>query len=175
VFDRRNLYQMECAMNSPQPKESMENTLYKLVVFTLSEQRYALCLGAVERVFPFAEVTHLPQAPEVVLGVVNVRGRIIPVVDIRKRLRLPDRETNLSDRLIVAQTSRRTVALIADAVSGVVEGSKDELIAAETILPGLEYVEGVTKLEDGMILIHNLEKFLSLEEEKTLDQALKQP
>jgi purine-binding chemotaxis protein CheW len=175
VFDRRNLYQMECAMNSPQPKESMENTLYQLVVFTLSEQRYALCLGAVERVFAFAEVTHLPQAPEVVLGVVNVRGRIIPVVDIRKRLRLPDRETNLSDRLIVAQTSRRTVALIADAVSGVVEGSKDELIAAETILPGLEYVEGVTKLEDGMILIHNLEKFLSLEEEKTLDRALKQP
>jgi len=166
---------MECAMNSTEPKESMENTLYQLVVFTLNEQRYALCLRAVERVFYFVEVTHLPQAPEIVLGVVNVRGRIIPVVDIRKRLRLPDRETNLSDRLIVAQTSRRTVALIADAVSGVVEGSKDELIAAETILPGLEYVEGVTKLEDGMILIHNLEKFLSLEEEKTLDQALKQP
>ena len=82
---------------------------------------------------------------------------------------------NLSDQLIIAHTSRRTVALVADAVSGVIERSEQEVIAAEKVLPGIEYVEGVVKLEDGMILIHDLNKFLSLEEEQALDNAMKKP
>lgn len=82
---------------------------------------------------------------------------------------------NLSDQLIIAHTSRRTVALVADAVSGVIERSEQEVIAAEKVLPDIEYVEGVIKLEDGMILIHDLNKFLSLEEEEALDNAMKKP
>jgi purine-binding chemotaxis protein CheW len=144
----------------------------QLVVFILDEQRYALHLPVVERAIRIVELSPLPKAPEIVLGVINVQGRIVPVVNIRKRFCLPDRNIRLSDQLLIARASRRTVALAVDAVSGMVERPDREIIAAQEILPGIEYVEGVAKLEDGLILIHNLDAFLSLEEEQTLSAAL---
>ncbi len=149
------------------------NMSNQLVVFALDEQRYALHLSAVERIVRVAEVTPLPKAPEIVLGVINVQGQIIPVADIRRRFRLPEREIDLSDQLIIAKTSKRTVALVVDEVTGVIESPEQKLIPAKEILPGTDYVEGVMKLEDGLILIHDLATFLSLEEENTLDLALK--
>ena len=143
------------------------------VVFTLDEQRYALYLHAVRRVVRMVEMTYLPKAPEIVRGVVNVQGQVIPVVDIRKRFRLPEREPEPSDQLIIVNTARRSVALVVDAVEGVIEHSRQEMIALEKILPGTEYIEGVIKLEDGLVLIHDLDKFLSLEEDKELTAALK--
>jgi purine-binding chemotaxis protein CheW len=144
----------------------------QLVVFTLDEQRYALQLAAVERVVRMVEVTPLPKAPPIVLGVINVQGRIIPVVEMRSRFRRPARDIRPSDHLLIARTARRTVALALDAVTGIVEGSAPAVMTAEEILPGLEYVTGVMKLEDGLILIHDLETLLSLEEEQALDAAL---
>lgn len=149
------------------------NNLNQLVVFTLDEQRYALYLAAVERIVRVVEITPLPKSPEVVLGVVNVHGQIIPVVNIGKRFRLPEREIALSNQLIIANTSRRAVALLVDEVSGVLEISEREMIEAGKILPDMDYVEGIVKLEDGLILIHDLNTFLSIEEEKALDDAMK--
>jgi purine-binding chemotaxis protein CheW len=149
-----------------------QDGLSRLVVFTLDEQRYALRLEAVERIVRLVEVTPLPKAPEIVLGVVNVQGRVLPVVNIRRRFRLPDREADLRDQLILAWTSRRSVVLVVDAVGGVVERTGEELIPAGSIVPGTEYVDGVVKLPDGLVLIHDLDKFLSLEEETKLGKAL---
>ena len=149
-----------------------QDGLSRLVVFTLDDQRYALRLETVERIVRLVEVTPLPKAPEIVLGVVNVQGRILPVVNIRRRFRLPEREEDLRDQLILARTSRRSVALVVDAVGGVVEGPGEEVIPVGRIVSGTEYVDGVVKLSDGLILIHDLEKFLSLEEEKKLGKAL---
>src|ERR1700674_4677146 len=92
-----------------------------LVAFSLDNHAYALHLPAVERVVRIVEVTRLPDAPGIVAGVVNVGGQVIPVVDIRKRFLLPGRDPDLSDQLIVARTSRRALALIADTVTGVIE------------------------------------------------------
>jgi len=150
------------------------NNLNQLVVFTLDDQRYALHLSAVERIVRVVEVTPLPKAPDIVLGIVNIQGRIIPVVNIRKRFHLPEREINLSDQLIIANTSKRPVALLTEAVNEVIEQSAERVATSEEILSGIKYVEGVVKLEDGMILIHDLDKFLSLEEEKVLDEAMKE-
>ncbi len=151
------------------------NKQNQYVVFTLDEQRYALHLSAVERVVRVVEITPLLEVPEIVLGVVNVQGQIIPVFNIRKLFHLPEREINLGDQFIIANTSSRTVALLVDAVSSVVEPSEQEIITAEEIMPGMKYAEGIVKLEDGMIiLIDNLDKFLSLEESKTLDDAMEE-
>ncbi|MGB8355029.1 MAG: chemotaxis protein CheW [Chthoniobacteraceae bacterium] len=144
----------------------------QLVIFNLDERRYALHLPTVERIVMVAEITPLPKAPQIVLGVINIQGRIIPVINVRKRFNLPEREITLSDHLIIANTTRRTVVLVVDAVSGVVDRPEEEIIIPDKILPGLEYVQGVMKLEDGLILIHNLEMFLSLEEEIMLEQAI---
>lgn len=117
-------------------------------------------------------ITPLPKAPDIVLGVVNIQGRLIAVINMRRRFCLPEREIILTDQLVVAHTARRPVALVADAVLGVIACSAQELIAAEHIVPGVEYLTGLIKLEDGLILIHDLDKFLSLEEEDLLDHAL---
>ena len=146
----------------------------ELVVFTLDEQRYALRLAAVERVVRAVEVTPLPKAPEIVLGMINAQGRIVPVVNVRKRFQLPEREVELSDQFIIARTSRRTVALVVDAVNEVVPCPEAQVVAAEKILPGLEHVAGVLKLPDGMIFVHDLDRFLSLDEEQALEAAMEQ-
>ena len=150
------------------------NRLIRLVHFNLDDQKYALFLSAVIRIIRVVEITGLPKAPEIVLGVINMHGLIIPVFDIRKRFRRPQREMQLDDQLIIASTSKRTVALLVDSVSDVIEVSEEKVIAGKSILPGLDYIEGVVKTEDGMILIHDLEQFLSLQEEKALHEALEE-
>jgi purine-binding chemotaxis protein CheW len=142
------------------------------VVFILDGLRYGLDLSAVDRVVHIVNITPLVNAPPIVLGIVNVRGRVIPVFNIRKRFFLPEKEIALTDQLIVANTGRRRVALVVDRVADVIRGPQQELIAAQHILPDLEHVEGIVKHEDGLILIHDLDKFLSLEEEQSLARAL---
>jgi purine-binding chemotaxis protein CheW len=150
------------------------NRLSRLVNFNLDDGKFALFLSAVMRIIRVVEITSLPKAPEIVLGVINMHGQVIPVFDIRKRFRLPQREIQLDDQLIIAHTSQRTVALLVDSVSDVIEISEEKIIVGENIIPGLEYVEGVVKTEDGMILIHDLEQFLSLQEEKALHEAMEE-
>lgn len=142
------------------------------LVFLLDDQRYALHLSAIDRVVRMVHITPVSSVPDILLGIVNLEGVVIPVMDVRQRFNLPEREISLSDRLIFARTKRRSVALIADTVSGVIECSEYSLISAERILPELAHVEGVIKFEDGLILIHNLDKFLSLEEEAAVDLAV---
>ena len=146
--------------------------LRKLVTFSLDDRKFALYVSAVQRIIRVVEVTALPKAPEIVVGIINLQGTVIPVFDIRRRFRLPPREARLADQMIVAIAAKRTVALVVDSVDDVIEIAGEKIIAAEQILPELEYVEGVMKTEGGMVLIHNLERFLSLPEEKALDEAL---
>jgi purine-binding chemotaxis protein CheW len=149
----------------------MEKSNY-LVIFSLSGQRFAFYLEAVERVVRSVEITPLPKAPDIVLGAVNIQGRIVPVMNIRKRFRLPEMEIEPDDCLIIAHTSKRKVAIVADNVTGIREYSEKELIGKDSILPEMEYIEGVIKLEDGLALIHDIDRFLSLEEESVLDKAI---
>ena len=146
--------------------------LRKLVTFSLDDRAFALYVSAVQRVIRVVEVTTLPKAPEIVVGIINMQGQVIPVFDIRMRFQLPAREMQLGDQLIMASTTKRTVALLVDSVGDVIEIPEEKIIAAEQILSELEYVEGVVKTDGGMGLIHDLEKFLSRHEEKALDEAL---
>jgi purine-binding chemotaxis protein CheW len=144
----------------------------QLVVFTLDECRYALPLAAVERTVRMVEIAPLPKAPEIVSGVINLQGRVVPVLNIRKRFRLPERTPDPSDQLLIATAAGRTVALAVDTVCSVMEPSASEVIAPPIIAPGLEYLAGVIKLADGMLFIHDLDRFLSLEEEQALEAAI---
>jgi purine-binding chemotaxis protein CheW len=146
--------------------------VHQLVVFTLDDQRYAVSVSAVERIVRMVEITPVPHTPAIVLGVINVQGWIIPVIDIRKRFRLPAREPQLSDQILIARTSRRRVALVVDTVIEVVPLSAQEVVMGETILAQLDYVTGVVKRHDGLIIIHDLDRFLSLEEEQALHDAI---
>jgi purine-binding chemotaxis protein CheW len=140
------------------------NQSQHFVSFSLDEQRYALCLADVERVLRIVEISPLPKAPEMVLGMVNIQGRVLPVINLRRRLGLPEREIHLSDQLIIAKKSRHSVGLVVDSVSGVVERPGHEIIPEKEILSGMKYDRGMTLFEDGVVLIHDLDQFISLEE-----------
>lgn len=143
-----------------------------LVVFTLDGRRYALQLSAVDRTVRMVEITPLPKSPEIILGVITVNGTIVPVLDIRRRFGIAPKKIKLSDHLLIARTTTRTVALVVDAVHEVIERTDGDVVLPETIVPGMEYVKGVVKLDDGMVFIHDLNGFLSLEEELALEAAL---
>jgi purine-binding chemotaxis protein CheW len=146
----------------------------ELVSFSLDDRRFAVPLSVVMRVERIVAITPLPKAPDIVTGIINVHGQVIPVVDIRSRFLMTTRQLELSDQLLIIKTVRRTIAFIVDYVDGVLDTSKDQCADAGSVLPGMEYVKGVVKLEDGMILIHDPDTFLSLEEEYTLDKAIKE-
>jgi len=150
------------------------NELKDLVIFSLENRQFALHLFTVERVLRAVEVTPLPKAPEIVLGIINMQGRIIPVINVRQRFCLPEKEIEPSDQFIIANNSKRLVALVVDSVIDVIQHPGQEIISTEEILPGIKYIEGAIKIKGDIILIHNLKQFLSLEEEKALDKALKE-
>ena len=144
----------------------------QFVVFKLEEQSYCLYLSVVERVVQAAETAAVPKAPEIVTGILNVNGRIIPALNIRKRFRLPEKEIGPDDQFIIAHTSKRTVAILVDEVTGVISFPTEAIVTPGSILPAPDYLAGVIKLPGGMILIHDLDTFLSLEEEKALDSSI---
>ena len=143
-----------------------------ILVYTIHAQSYGLFLCDVERVVRAVAVTPLPDAPETILGVINAQGRVIPVVNMRQNLQLPGREVALDDQFIVARTAKRMVALVVDSVEGVVEQLKAVVITGEEVVPGLENLKGIIKLDDALILIHDLDRFLFAQEEEYLDDAL---
>jgi len=133
--------------------------LTDLVAFRLDEQRYALPLMAVERVIRAVDVTPLPEAPAVVFGVVDMHGDILPVLNIRGRFGLPDRKIDPADQFLIAQTAQRTMVLVVDEALGVIRVPRSAFTDPAQLVPGLDYVQGVVKLDDGLVLIHNLENF----------------
>jgi len=134
-------------------------------VFGLEDQRYALSLATVLKVIRAVELTSLPEAPENLLGLINLGGEIIPVLDMRKRFHLPNREIDLNDRIIICKGSARTIAFVAGMVEGVVEFASEEVDEAVHILPEMEdYIEGVGKLNDDTVLIYDLDRLFSIEE-----------
>lgn len=143
-----------------------------LLIFRLDDQRYALELDSVERVISAVAVTPLPQAPGIVLGIIDVAGRITPVFNLRRRFRLPERRMALADQLILARTRQRAVALLVDSTDGLLDRLPGDLTASAQIMAGLPHLQGVLRREDGLVLIQNLAQFLSLEEERTLHTAL---
>lgn len=148
------------------------NELMQLLVFRLKDQYFALPLAAVERVLCAVEVTPLPGAPDIVLGAIDMHGSIIPVLNIRRRFHIAQQELSPADYFLIARSARHAVALVIDEALGVIERGHSAFIGSDQMVPGLEQFQGLVTLDDGLVLIHNLEKFLSLDEARTLDDAL---
>jgi purine-binding chemotaxis protein CheW len=144
------------------------------LVFFIETQRFAVSAGRVDFVTRAVALTPLPNAPEIVSGLVNIRGDVMPAASMRRRSGFPDRPLRASDYFIVAHTPRRSLVLIVDGIVGLLPIQTEDFEFSDSILPGLPHVAGVLKHSDGMILIHDLERFLSLQEEQNLEDALRE-
>ena len=122
----------------------------QILVFELDERRYALPISMVNRVIHAVEITPLPGAHQGVLGLINVRGRLLCVVDIRAHLGMPRREIELSDRIILIQSGNRSVAIPVDAVA-VVTATNAQPVAALESGPSNDRIQGL--LKDGSKIV----------------------
>lgn len=144
----------------------------QLLRFDLDDRSWGVPLAQVMRVIRAADYTPLPHAPGIVMGVIDLHGQVIPLLNIRRRFGLPEREIDLNDQFVIATAGGRPVALSVDAVKGVVECETSRIVAAGSVLPRLDQVEGLIQLEDGLTLIHDLDKFFSIDELRKLADAL---
>lgn len=142
------------------------------VAFTVDGLQLALPLESVSKTTRVVAVTPLLHAPDIVRGVVDVQGTIVPVIDLRRRFGLAEREIALADQLLFARSVKRMLAMVVDTVVGVIECDEAEFVAVDTIVAGTRHLKGIVKGGDGMVLIQDLDGFLLLEEEVGLDAAL---
>ena len=156
------------------PEDGALNLTDQFVIFTIEKQKFALPVTAVSRIVHAVEITPIPNAPVNIIGVINVQGEAVPVFNMRKLFGLPEKELKLSDRIIFIRISNRVISFIADQVLDVTTKTKQKVITADNIFPGLEKtVEGLLFLEDGMILLYDLGKIISLENGTKLDKVVK--
>lgn len=148
------------------------SSINKLLVFALSDLLCALRLSDVERVLRAVEISSVPKAPEIVKGLVNIRGSVIPVLNICKLLRLPEMEMALDDHIIIALTATRPVAIHVGNVIGVVEFNEQDILAPEELYSDIEYLTGVTILKDRIIYIYDLDRFLTAEDRSGIERLL---
>lgn len=136
------------------------------VVFNIGKELYGVGIDFVREIVRVPDITEVPDAPGFLQGVINLRGRIVPVIDLRKRLRLDGSELSRSSRVLVTDNSGSLLGLLVDSVAEVLKiqsGSVErppEMVSAV----GVEYIAGVAKLDGRLIILLDLDRILSLED-----------
>jgi purine-binding chemotaxis protein CheW len=147
------------------------NEELQLVIFRLAKEEYGLPITKVQEINRLVPITKLPQTPSFMEGIINLRGRIIPVIDLRKRFSLPADEQSEDNRIIIVEVNGQTVGIIVDAVTEVVRlaGASVEPPPPAFILDA-QYIHGVGKLDERLLILLDIDKVLTSQEEIILKQ-----
>lgn len=141
----------------------------QLVVFSLLDENYGIDIYKVQEIIQYRDITYVPKAPPFVKGVINLRGRVIPVIDLKERFGLPEKEITPDTRIIVVEISSQTVGLIVDSVTEVlrIPNANIEPPPPVTTIEA-DFIEGVGKLDERLIIILDIDRILTKEEKKEL-------
>ena len=127
------------------------------IIFSVDDQYYALPVSAVKQIIRAVQTTCLHEAPELLLGLINMNGEIVPVINIRKQFKLPQKEISVSDRIVIAQAPPHTIAFIVDYIEGIIEFSVSDITPSTEIFPKMEdYVMATAKYNDRTVLIYDI-------------------
>jgi len=134
-----------------------------LVGFRIGRETFGVPIGLVREIVRMMEITAVPEAPDYVEGVINLRGRIIPVIDLRKRFREPGIKVDKRNRILVAELEGRLVGLIVDAASEVLKMANGDIEPPPELLQenDLSYVTGLGKRSGKLIILVDVEKLLN--------------
>lgn len=145
-------------------KQDQATTLLHLVTFQLGREEYGVEIASVQEIIRATDITPVPGAPTHVRGVINLRGKIIPVVDLRRRFALAAVEASESQRIIVVELGEKRIGMLVDGVSqvikvpaGVVEEMPEEATSVDE-----NFIKGVGKLENRLVIILDLNRSLLL-------------
>lgn len=138
----------------------------QLVVFKLGKEEYGVEITQVREIIKMKEITRIPNAPEFVEGVINLRGQITTVTDLRKRLGVDGYRDNEQTRIIIVELGDSTIGMIVDSVSEVLRLSKKDIHSTPEMAASFEtkYVRGVGKLKDRLLILLDLNKILKPKE-----------
>lgn len=145
--------------------ESAEEALMKFVTFYLEKEEYALPISEVQEINRVIDITRVPNAPEHVMGVINLRGKIVPVIELKHRLKLGETQVDKDSRIVVVEYGSRILGMMVDRVSQVlnIASSQIEDTPEEVVKLPEEFVKGVAKIEDRMVILLNLEQIVGKE------------
>ncbi|HOB21927.1 MAG TPA: chemotaxis protein CheW [Bacillota bacterium] len=151
-------------------KELKQEEMEQLVVFRLGKEEFGVQILQVQEIILLSPITRVPKTPAFVEGVINLRGEIIPVVDLRKRFGLEVGELGEDARIVVVEVEGNLVGMIVDEVTQPLSIPASQIQPPPPLAGGVEaeYLRGIGKLEDRLIVILNLERALSPEEVKAL-------
>ena len=144
--------------------------LLQLVSFKIGEEEFGVDILKVQEINRMLEVTRVPNAPEHVEGVINLRGKVIPIIDLRRRFGLERKEHDKNTSIVVVELSGKVVGFVVDAVSEVLRIPKSVTEPPPPLVAGIgaDYITAVGKLEDRLLILLDLERVLSVEESREL-------
>ncbi|MDR3357441.1 MAG: chemotaxis protein CheW [Desulfovibrio sp.] len=147
--------------------EQMDNAhddnLIQLVTFRIAEEEFGVDILAVQEIIRLMQITMVPRAASFIEGVINLRGKVIPVVNMRTRFNMPPAEHNSSTRIVVTEFDQKIVGFLVDAVSKVLRIPASTVEEAPPVLAGIgsEYIRGVGRLGDRLLILLDLDNLLS--------------
>ncbi len=134
----------------------------QMIIFTLDEQYYGVGIEVVDSIIKMQPITELPRAPHFIVGLTNLRGKVLPVISLRKRFGIADQETTKSSRIIVINVEQKEAGIIVDSVSEVetIPRKNIETAPSMTATNSSRPIEGIAKLADRLIILLNLAKVI---------------
>lgn len=150
--------------------EKHGDELLQLVTFRLGGEEFGVDILKVQEINRSMEITKVPRAPEFVEGVINLRGRVIPIIDLRKRFRKSFKSHDQNTRIIVFEIRSMIVGFVVDSVSEVLRIKADTVEQAPPVVAGVEseYIKGIGKLDNRLLILLDLNKIISSDEEDQL-------
>jgi purine-binding chemotaxis protein CheW len=157
-------------------QEKQKPKEYQLVVFTLGAEEFGVDISQVREIVRLVQITYLPKAPSFIEGVVNLRGQVLAVIDLSKRLGVSSKQRGDNTRIIVVEVGEITVGMLVDSVSEVLrlpsEFVEEVPSLVETEVPE-HYIRGVGKLKDRLLVLLDLNKILTPEEFQHVERHVK--
>jgi purine-binding chemotaxis protein CheW len=143
---------------------------HQMVIFNLANEHYGLEIAAVESIIKLQAITRLPRAPQFVEGVINLRGKVLPIIDLRKRFGLEAEAATNDSRIVVVHMNAIEVGMIVDGVSEVVSISSDVIEPPSPIVATVDsaFIRGIAKSGDRLVILLDMSQVLSPQEQATL-------
>jgi purine-binding chemotaxis protein CheW len=144
---------------------------FQIVTFFLSQEEFGVDILLVQEIIRPSPVTEVPNTPQFVEGVINLRGKVVPVIDLRKRLNIPVTEADKATRIIIIELEKRVTGFVVDSVSKVITVPAGSVQSApDMIMSGVEseYITGVSRIDDRLIILLDFSKILTAGEQREL-------
>jgi purine-binding chemotaxis protein CheW len=143
----------------------------QLVSFRLAQEEYGIEITKVQEIILMGEITRVPQTPDYIKGLINLRSTVIPIVDLRLRFGLSQEVATDATRIMVVNVAGKTIGIIVDAVSEVLRIAQEQIAPPPPTVAGLgrEYLTGLVKLENRLLILLDIDRILGQEETATVE------